>query len=171
MKNNYFEIGQIVGTHGVKGMVRIKPWCDGIGILKGVKKYYLTENGNEFFTCQRLAQNGQVFIAAFNEITNIDDAKLKVGTVLYAVREDLNLEKGSYFIKDIIGCVVLDSDTNKNYGTITDVSKTGANDVWHINNSGKEYLIPVIPSVVKNVDIEKQEVKITPLKGIFEDED
>ena len=28
MKQNFLEVGKIVGTHGVRGMVRIQAWCD-----------------------------------------------------------------------------------------------------------------------------------------------
>ena len=48
------------------------------------------------------------------------------------------------------------------------MSKTGANDVWHIKKNGKEYLLPAINEVVKSVDIDNEEVTISPMKGIFE---
>ena len=51
------------------------------------------------------------------------------------------------------------------------MSKTGANDVWHITNESGEYLIPVIDDVVISVDIDNQKVQIRALKGIFDDED
>ena len=57
------------------------------------------------------------------------------------------------------------------YGTLTDVSPTGANDVWHITaENGKEYLIPAIPDVVIKTDVENNLILIRPLKGIFDDE-
>lgn len=58
------------------------------------------------------------------------------------------------------------------YGELTDVSTTGANDVWHITaQDKKEYLIPAIPDVVIDVNVAEEWVKIRPLKGIFDDED
>ena len=52
----------------------------------------------------------------------------------------------------------------------TDVSKTGANDVWHIERNGNEYLVPAIPDVIVSVDVEKEIAVLRPLKGIFDDE-
>jgi 16S rRNA processing protein RimM len=83
----------------------------------------------------------------------------------------LHLKEGQYLIADLMGCKVFDSQTKEQLGVISDVSKTGANDVWHVKNNGKEYLVPAIPPVVDQVDVEKEEVFITPLKGIFEDAD
>ena len=66
---------------------------------------------------------------------------------------------------------IVTDDENKVYGILTDVSETGANDVWHIEKDGTEYLIPAIPDVVDSVDVKQGIIKIRPLKGIFEDED
>ena len=70
-------------------------------------------------------------------------------------------------------CDVFDADDgNINYGKISDVSVTGANDVWHITDKrNNEYLIPSIKEVVIQVDVEKNFVRIRPLKGIFDDAD
>lgn len=168
----YLEIGKIVGTHGVRGMVRIQPWCDSISLLKGVKSLYTDCSGINALSVCRIAENGNVFIAQFTEIDSIESAEKLRGKTLYAKRNDLKIEKGSYFIQDIIGCTVIDSnDKTIVYGKVSDVTATVANDVWHIKNGDKEYLIPVIPSVVNNVDVENSVVVITPLKGIFDNED
>lgn len=171
MKKEYLEIGEIVGTHGVRGMVRIKPWCDGIAFLKGVKEYFTDKNGKNGLKCEKIAENGNVFIAKFAGVESIEQAESLRGKILYINRSDVRLEKGRYFIQDIIDCAVFDAETGEDYGVICDVSATGANDVWHIKRNDKEYLIPVIPPVVKEVDIDAGVIKIIALKGIFDDED
>ena len=46
---------------------------------------------------------------------------------------------------------------------------TVANDVWHVQDgSGREYLLPAIPPVVIDTDVEHEKIKIRPLKGIFD---
>ena len=79
---------------------------------------------------------------------------------------------GKYFIAELIDCKVIDADNEeKAYGVLSDVSETGANDVWHIRaEDGKEYLIPAIPTVVISTDVEEGIIKIRPLKGIFEND-
>ena len=87
-------------------------------------------------------------------------------------REDMRLQKGEYYIQDLIGCKVIDVDTEAEYGIISDVFKTGANDVYEItDNKNRKFLAPVIPDVVKSVDVEGGRVLILPMKGIFDDED
>ena len=104
-------------------------------------------------------------------IDSIPKAEALRERVVYLHRDDLDLAEGQYLVADLIGCDVFETQTGTPLGKITDVSQTGANDVWHIKKDGKEYLIPAIPLVVDEVDIDGERVTITPLKGIFEDED
>ena len=171
MKQNFLEVGKIVGTHGVRGMVRIQAWCDTPEFFCTLKKLYLDNNGASYLEALKSSPHGNVVIASLKGVESIEEAEKYRGKVLYMAREDADLEEGQYFITVLIGCEVFDADTNKSLGKISDVSETGANDVWHIRRGEKEYLIPCIDEVVISVDIDAEKVVIRPLKGIFEDED
>ena len=41
MKKQFLDSGKIVGTHGIKGEVRIDPWCDSPEFLCAFKKLWL----------------------------------------------------------------------------------------------------------------------------------
>ena len=149
MIKNFLAVGQIVGTHGVRGEMRVNPWADSPEFLK------------QFKTLMKL-----------EGIDTVEAASAMRNKRLYMRRSDARLPDGVYFIEELIGCDVFDADdTDKRYGKISDVSETGANDVWHIAaDSEKEYLIPAIPSVVINTDVKENKVLIRPMKGIFDDE-
>ena len=170
MKKEFLEVGKFVGTHGVRGMVRIQPWSDDGAFLAQFKKFYL-EIGKTKIEMSKITPHGNVVIAQIKGVNTIEDAEKLRGQVLYLKRDDARLPKGRYFVSEIIGANVFDADTNALLGTLTDVSPTGANDVWHIEKDGKEYLVPAIPDVIVSVDINTDTVTIRPLKGIFDDED
>ncbi len=170
MKKQFLETGKITGTHGIRGFVRVQPWCDNGEFLKGFKMLYLDKNGNNMLEVEKIQPNGNVMIIKFKGIDSIERAETLRNNILYINRDDAKLPEGSYFVQDLIGCTVYDFNSNEVLGTVSDVSQTGANDVWHIKNGEKEYLIPVIDEVVNKVDIYAAEVYITPLKGIFDDE-
>ncbi len=170
MKKEFLEIGQFVGTHGVRGMVRIQPWSDDGEFLTRFKKFYL-ENGKTRIEMSKITPHGNIVIAAIKGINTIEDAEKLRGQVLYIKRDDAHLPVDRYFISEIIGSCVYDADTDALLGTLTDVSQTGANDVWHITKDGNEYLLPAIEDVIISVDIDTDTVKIRPLKGIFDNED
>ena len=72
----------------------------------------------------------------------------------------------------MIGLEVIDSSTGVVYGTVTDVLKTGSNDVYEMKDKdGKTFYIPSIPDIIDLVDVDGGVLKITPMKGLFSDED
>lgn len=153
------------------GEVRVQPWCDSPEILKRFDKLYLDDKGSRFIETLNSRVHGNVVLIKIKGIDSVEEAIKLKDQVLYINRHDFDLKEGQYFVKDLIGCRVLDFDTEEHLGEICDVSYTiGANDVWHIKRDNKEYLIPVIDDVVIEVDIPQQTVKIRPLKGIFDDE-
>ena len=166
----FIETGKIVGTHGVRGMVRIQPWCDDNEFLCSFKALYL-ENGKKSLKVNRIQSHGTVVIAQFAGVDSIEAAEALRGSVLYINRRDVKLEDGQYFVDDIIGCKVYNIESNELLGEVCDVSATGANDVWHIKSKDGIYLIPKIDDIVKSVDIAGGKVLISVMKGLLGDED
>lgn len=171
MIKEFLEVGQIVGTHGIRGEMRVNPWADSPEFLKQFKTLYYDNKGEKSVKVISARPHGNVVILKLDGIETVEDASKMRNKVLYIRRADAKLADGSYFIEELIGCDVIDADDEAVcYGKLSDVSETGANDVWHIEKDGKEYLIPAIPDVVINADVANNRVVIRPLKGIFDDE-
>lgn len=163
----YLEAGQVVGTHGVRGEMRVQPWCDSPEVFATLKTLYLTDTGEQPLVVKSRPHK-RIAIMKVKGIDTLEQAAAHRGAILYLNRDDLPLEEGAYFIADLIGLSVLDADTGQPYGVITDVSHTGANDVYHMEMDGREVLIPAIPLVVKQVNVVDGYMKIHPLKGLFD---
>lgn len=171
MIKEFLEVGQIVGTHGVRGEMRVNPWADSPEFLKQFKTLYYDNKGAKSVKVISARPHGNVVILKAEGIETVEAASALKNRVLYMKRADAKIAEGSYFIEELIGCKVYDADDeNVCYGTLSDVSETGANDVWHIEKDGTEYLIPAIPDVVINADVANDKIIIRPLKGIFDDE-
>ena len=170
MIKEYLEIGKITSTHGIRGEVRVQPWCDSPEFMKKFKTLYFDKKGEKpvSVSCR---PNGNMVIMKMQGTDTVEEASRYREKILYMKRSDAKLPEGTWFIQELIDCRVIDADDeSKAYGVLSDVSETGANDVWHITNDGKEYLIPAIPSVVVSTDVVEGIIKIRPLKGIFDDE-
>lgn len=166
----YLEIGKVVSTHGLRGELRVDPWCDSPQFLCQFKTLYLKKGETKLSVSSR--PHKTIAIVKAKGIDTIEEAEKLRGRILYINRSDARLAPGEYFIQDLMGLDVIDIDTSKSYGKITDVLKTGANDVYQVTDEKKkDYLIPVIDDVVKEIDINCGKVLIKPLKGIFDDED
>jgi 16S rRNA processing protein RimM len=171
MKKRYLECGKVVTTHGVAGEVRLQPWCDAED-LSGVKTLYLGANGEQPLRVIRARPHKNIVILKIEGVDTVEQAVLFRGRVLYVDRKAIKLAPGEHFIQDLLGIRVIDADDGHCYGTLTDVLETGANPVYQVTfPDGSEKLVPAIPDVVIETDVDAEIMKIRPLRGLFEDED
>lgn len=170
MKKQFLETGRIVGTHGIKGMVRIDYWADSGVAFSRYKRFFLDSDGQASLTATNVTPHKSICIAKFKGVDSIEDAERLRGKTLYISRDDIELPKDRYLIDDLIGCTVYHQNGSL-LGTLRDVSKTGANDVWHIEKELREYLVPAIAEVIVSVDVDEEKIVLNPMKGIFDDED
>ncbi|MBS5481427.1 MAG: 16S rRNA processing protein RimM [Clostridiales bacterium] len=167
-KKPFLEAGQIVGTHGVRGEVRVQSWCDSPEIFASLKTLYWDAAGTQPVRVKsRVHKN--LALAKLEGVDTVQDASVLRGRILYLNRRDLDLGD-RYFIQDLVGLSVVDADSGAVYGELTDVSNTGANDIYHMRTpDGREILIPVIPDIIRRVDIDGGRIAICPMKGLFDD--
>ncbi len=170
MLKKYLEVGKIVGTHGIRGELRVDPWCDSPEFLASFKTLYFDNGGEKLSVKSRPHKN--ITLIKINGVDTIEDAQLLRGKILYIDRDDAKLPEGRNFVQDLIGCRVVDADDNSvEYGTLSDVFKTGANDVYTVKSGEREYLIPAIDEVVVEKNVADGVILIRPMKGLFDDED
>ena len=167
---NYLEAGQIVGTHGVRGEVRVQPWCDSPQQFATFKKLYWDKEGKQPVKL-RARPHKNVALALLEGVDTVEKAQVLRGKMLYVDRKDLKLPKGHYLVQDLIGLTIVDADTGETYGTLTDVSQTGANAVYHMATEKGEVLIPAIPDVVIEIDFKKDVLRLRPMKGLLDDDE
>jgi 16S rRNA processing protein RimM len=171
MQKKYLEAGKIVGTHGVKGELRVQPWCDSAEFLMRFSTLYLEEGKTPVRVISSRIHK-ELLLMVLEGVDSVEKADLYRNKILYLDRSDVALPEGRYFMQDLIGLDVYDADTFLYYGALTRVMRTGANDVYQITaQDHKNYLIPAVPEFIREIDLEKGKMMIRPIKGIFDDED
>lgn len=166
----YFRVGVITSTHGLRGEVKVYPTTDNIKRFDDLKKAVL-DTGREYInldvTGVKYFKN--MAILKFAQFDNIDQVMPFKGMDLLVTRENaIPLEEGEYYIADIIGSSVI-TDNGKHLGILSDVLQTGANDVFVVKTqSGNEVLLPVIDECVLDKDIENKIVKVHIMKGLLD---
>ncbi len=164
----YLEIGKIVNLHGLRGEIKVVPWCDDPAFLCDFDTLYLGVSHRPVAVTDARLQKGNVLMHLEGVDTAEDAEKLR-NQILYMNRDEVELEEGVYFIQDLVGLTVVDADTEKKYGTLTDVLQTGANDVYEVSAAdGTKVLIPAIPDVILQTDLENGVMQIRPLEGLFD---
>lgn len=167
MKKEFLEAGKIVSIHGIRGEVKIMPYCDSPELLCAFDRLFIGKNHKEIII-ERSRVFKNIVIAKLEGIDTPEDAEKLRNMLLFMHRDDLELDENTYFIQDLIGMEVRDADTDFMYGKISDVMQTGANDVYIVNGTDREYLVPAIPDVVVSTDIDSDLMLIRPLAGLFD---
>ena len=144
----FLECGKIVSTHGVRGEVKAEVWMDSPEEMTALKTLYL-DGGKTPLTVKGARVHKNMVLLTLAGVETPEAGSALRQKVLFARREDIPLEKGQYFLQDLLGCEVKDADTGKEYGKLCDITETGANRVYHIRFAdGKVRLAPDIPQVV-----------------------
>ena len=165
----FLEIGQIVNTFGIKGMVKVKPFTDDIRRFDNLKKVYVESNKTKKeYQIEEVKYHKDMVLIKFKGIDNPEDAESLRNYYLKVKREDeAELEEGTYYIVDLLGLDVY-SDEGELLGKLDDIFNTGSNDIYVVKDElGKQILLPSIKEVILDIDIENQKVTVHLLKGLI----
>lgn len=166
----YLEVGCIINKRGLRGEVKVDCYCDSLEIFCSLSQLFWDEEGKEPVRLLTAKPYRGYVYAALEGIDNPEKADLVRGRSLYAHRDSVPLEDGKNFLVDLLGLPVLDAETGKNYGTLTDIFNRGASDIYTVTRDGKEYYMPAVPEFVKRVEPEKA-VFVRVIPGMLEDEE
>lgn len=167
--DKYFEIGQIVNTNGLKGVVKVKPFTDDIKEFETFENIYVQAKAElvEYkIESVRYAKN-MVFLK-LKGIDTIEEAESLRNFYIKVERDALpELEENTYYIVDLLECEVVTID-GENLGKMDDIFNTGSNDIYVVKNEeGKQILLPAIKEVIKDVDIPNKKITVKLMEGLI----
>ena len=169
MKQEYFEVGQIVNTFGIKGQVKVKPFTDDLERFEELKSV-LVEKGKELMEMQieEVKYQQTVVLLKLKGIEDMNMAEKLKGCYLKIKREDARkLPNDTYFIADLIGLNVYTEDGIL-LGKVDDIYNNKSNDIYVIKDElGKQILLPAIKDVIKHIDIENEKITVHLLNGLI----
>ena len=164
MKSELLDAGQIVNTHGVRGEVKVLPWCDSPEFLTSFLRVSL--DGQEM-AVERCRVQGTCVLMKLSGVDDVNAAMKLRNKIVKIHRQDVELEDGACFIADLIGLPVLSQD--QQIGTIREVLQLPSNDVYVVQGD-HSYMIPVVQEFVEEVNLEAGYVKVRLIEGMQTDE-
>ncbi len=126
MEKKFLEAGQIVNTHGIKGEVKIVPWCDTPDFLCDFDVLYIDGKAVDVELSRVHKTN---VIAKLAGVNDVDAAMAMKNKIVSIDRSNVELPEGRHFIADLIGLEVRDADSNAVLGIIDDVLTPPASEV------------------------------------------
>lgn len=165
----YIEIGQIVNTNGLKGVVKVNPFTDDISKFEELKYIYIQLKSElKRVKIEQVRYNKNQVLLKLEGIDSIEEAeKYRNFYLKIEKKSQEELGEDTYYIVDLIGIDVY-SDNDEYLGKIEDVFPTGSNDVYVVkDNLGKQILVPAIAEVVKEVDLKNKKMVIKIIPGLI----
>lgn len=165
----YLEIGQIVNTFGIKGMVKIKPFTDDINRFDKLETIYIkNRKGRKEYEIEEVKYHKNMVLMKLKGINTPEEADLLRQSYLLVDRsKEEPLEEGVYYIVDLLGLEAY-TDEGQLLGKIDDIFNTGSNDIYVIKDElGKQILLPGLPEVLKQVDLENGKIIFHLIPGLM----
>lgn len=159
-------IGEVIGTHGIKGEIRIissfqyKKEAFVVG-----RKLFLGKRKQEvILTGYRVHKNYDMI--TLEGIHDINEAIAFKGDSVYIDRNDLSIS--GYVHEDIIGLLVYDHE--KYIGKVENITHNTVQEILIIQGDTCHHMIPLIPEFVKSIDIEQGKIMIEPIEGLLNED-
>jgi len=166
-------IGKIVGPHGIKGTIKVKPFTDFLERFEkgNIVKIEIDNTLFEFLIEESFLHKNLICLK-LKDIDNIDDAlKLKDKNIVIAEDELKELDKDVYYIHDLIGLEVI-GENEILIGKIVDVISLASNDVYEIElKDGQKVFYPAVKDYIDEINIEKKFIRIKNYEGFFDKDD
>ncbi|MGH7807838.1 MAG: ribosome maturation factor RimM [Thermodesulfobacteriota bacterium] len=163
--------GKVLTAHGLSGEVKILPFSREFGNLFGLKRVFIQKKGEqlpcEFKIMERVFQRN----CAILKLQGINSAEyaeeLKGCTVMVDTSELLELEEDEYYWYQLIGLGVY--TTQGTYvGRVENLIDRVQQSLLVIKKGEKEFLVPMVDSIVEEISLENSRIIICPIEGLLD---
>lgn len=161
----YLSVGFLRRPHGVKGEIVMDLHTDFPERMKKGRKVFIGEDRKPM-TLTNVRPHQAGLLVKFMDVDTPEDAGLYRNQWVYVQTKDVPLPEGRHYMHELLGLKVVDEVDNP-LGELVEILETGANDVYVVrDDSGKEILLPNIPSVILDLDIGTRTMRVHLLDGL-----
>lgn len=166
----YLVVGSLRRAHGVRGEIVMEVVTDFPERLQAGARVYVGSLHTPLMI-QGVRSRSEGLLIKFTGIDTPEEVARYRNKLVYVTTADRpSLPEGHYYEHQVLGFAVVDNETNETIGSLGEIMRTGANDVYVVKRpDGSEVLLPVIPSVVLDLDINRRMIHVHLLPGLIED--
>ena len=169
MKKEYLECGIVRSPHGVRGILNVECWCDSPRVLAKQKRVYILGRDGSYKEVRVISASPAPdrVLMGLEGIDSREAAQGYKNTVLYLHRDDIPVPKGAMLIADMIGLPVVDFDTGRVYGEISDVRDGVRYKLYTVKTETGEVILPGVDEFIKEIT-EERGLLVRPIPGFFD---
>lgn len=167
----YLSLGIIKDSFGLDGTIKIYSTTTQSSkrYSQGNKVYIHNPQSNDYDEkiVVSFRHSGLFDFVKLEGIDNPEDAKSLKGYEILVIKDRKDLEKGSYFYSDLVGCKIIDKN-KKEYGIVSQVEEFPAQLTLRVKRkNGKDYFIPFVKAFIKDIDIENKQITVEIIEGLL----
>ncbi len=162
------EVGTVVGTHGLRGDLKVRMMSGDPEILNGVKQVRLCLASGAAKTLEikrRVLHKGQLLLrfAGYDSINQVEEF---IGARLMIGEEQLpDLGEGEYYWGQLQGLRVIDAQ-HGDIGQLDGLLTTAAHDTYVVNGPCGEVLVPAVKQFVQKIDLDSRVMHVDLPEGL-----
>jgi len=169
--DEYFELGYVKKTSGLKGMLLVQPDTDRAAHYLGTDAFFLEESGQAvpYFIEECTLDSKGLMRVRFEEIEDADAARRLVGKKVFLPLHQLPaLEGKQFYFHEVIGWKAID-ENDRTIGSILDVLDRGPQELLLVKSAEeKEVYLPLADDFILDVDRAKRELKLVVPEGLLD---
>lgn len=169
-REGYFLLGRITKAHGLKGAVQVMLEASNPDDYLELESIFVEHKQRlvPFFIEEFSLQGQNKGIIKFEDVDNIDQAKVYMASALYIKDEDVSEEDlDAQESMDVIGFKIIDENLGE-LGTVSDYYEKIGQDLLAFDYKGQEILIPIDESIVLDVDPDTNTVHTRLPEGLLD---
>lgn len=188
------KIGKIVNAVGLKGEVKVYSYAgendrfekldriiagssqsgggqSGSGQEGGAKRAACKKPQSDMeFEIEKVRYQKNMVILKLRGVDDRNQAEALKDMDVFITEDDLEeLPDDTFYVRDLIGCQVVDINDGKKLGVVSDLIQNSAQDIYQIDLAeGGQALIPAVEQFIKNVDIENKTITVSLIPGLID---
>ena len=162
----YVVVGFLRRAHGVQGEMIMDLHTDFPERFRSGRKLFVGEE-HKVITVENVRSHAKGMLIKLKNVESPEDTVRFRNQWVYVKSSDVPaLPEGQIYQHELFGFKVMD-ENEKPLGELVEIIETGANDVYVVRDeSGKEILLPAIPSVILDLDPVRRFMRVHLLEGL-----
>jgi 16S rRNA processing protein RimM len=164
------NLGQVVGVHGLRGLVKLGgqtgPEGSDPALFPALGEVHL---GGQVYRVAAASRKKRQILLQLQEVETRHQAELLVGLEVQAEADRFPaLPAGEYYCFQLLGLPVWHARTNICLGHLEEILPTPAHDVYVVRQGGREVLFPAVEEVITEINLKEGWIKVLPPDGLLE---
>jgi len=168
-RDSLLLIGKVLRPHGLRGLLKIESYAHSRTTFLEARTLFIRAISGKLieFTVSSVSPYKNSLLIKLDGLDQKEEAENLRGAEIFIKKGSLVRNEDEYFWHEILKLGVY-LESGSYLGIVSQIISTGGNDIYVIKDGKREILIPATHEVIKEIDLEKRIMIITPMEGLLD---